>query len=347
MLRRKSDRRRLLLTAALTSAWVARRVWADTSYTLRGKVVLITGGSRGLGLAVAREMAARGARLAICGRDAESLERARASLARAGAEIIAVPCDVTDRGSVQQLVERVVAELGPVDVLINNAGVIEVGPAETMSLSDYEEAMATNFWGMLYPTLAVLPAMRVRKTGRIVNITSIGGKLGIPHLLPYSASKFASVGFSQGLRTEVAADGVRVVTVVPGLMRTGSPRNAVFRGQHRSEYAWFSISDALPGLSISAERAARKIADACVRGDAEVLFPVTARIAAIASAVAPALTTSVLGAVDRLLPGPAAASGRRRGAESQSWLSPSWLTSLGDEAARTYNQIAPAEGETA
>ena len=178
---------------------------------MRGRTVLITGGSRGLGLALAREMAGRGARLAICGRDPESLERARASLARAGAEVIAVPCDVTDRNSVEALVEEVHRSLGPIDVLINNAGVIEVGPAETMAVADYEEAMGTNFWGMLYPTLAVLPEMRQRKAGRIVNITSIGGKLGIPHLLPYSASKFAAVGFSQGLRTEVAGDGIPVV----------------------------------------------------------------------------------------------------------------------------------------
>jgi NAD(P)-dependent dehydrogenase (short-subunit alcohol dehydrogenase family) len=190
--------------------------------------------------------------------------------------------------------------------------------------------------------------MRQRKTGRIVNITSIGGKLGIPHLLPYSASKFAAVGFSQGLRAEVASEGIKVVTVCPGLMRTGSPRNAIFRGRHRSEYAWFSISDALPGLSISAERAARRIVNACRRGDAEVLFPVPARVAAVLNAVAPGLTSDTLGLVDRLLPGPGhRPSGRRKGAESQSWLSPSWLSRLGDRAARQYNQVATRSGDRA
>jgi short-subunit dehydrogenase len=345
---RRSDKTKLVLAAVLGAMWMGRRLHAGSSYSLRGKTVLITGGSRGLGLALAREMAAQGARLAICGRDAESLERARTSLERLSAEITAVPCDVTNRDSVETLIQEVQRQLGPVDVLVNNAGVIEVGPAETMSLADYEEAMATNFWGMLYPTLGVLPAMRERGAGRIVNITSIGGKLGIPHLLPYSASKFAAVGFSQGLRAEVAADGIKVVTVVPGLMRTGSPRNAIFRGQHRSEYAWFSISDSLPGLSISAENAARRVVAACRRGDAEVLFPATARIAAVANAIAPGLTANILSLVDRLLPG---AGGRprerRRGAESQSKLSPSWLTRLGDRAARKYNQIAPAERGTA
>jgi NAD(P)-dependent dehydrogenase (short-subunit alcohol dehydrogenase family) len=345
---RRSDKTRLLVGAALGALWAARRLRAGSSYTLVGKNVLVTGGSRGLGLALAREFAAQGARLAICGRDAEFLERARASLERLGGEIVAVPCDVTDRASVEALFQQVHQSLGPVDVLVNNAGVIEVGPAETMSLADYEEAMATNFWGLLYPTLTVLPEMRERGAGRIVNITSIGGKLGIPHLLPYSASKFAAVGFSQGLRAEVAADGIKVVTVVPGLMRTGSPRNAIFRGQQRAEYAWFSISDALPGLSISAENAARRIVAACRRGDAEVLFPVTARIAAIASATAPGLTADILSFVDRLLPNAAGGSrGRRKGAESQSRLSPSWLTHLGDQAARKYNQIAPTEQGTA
>jgi NAD(P)-dependent dehydrogenase (short-subunit alcohol dehydrogenase family) len=335
-----------LLLAAGASIWAARRLQARLGYSLKGRTVLITGGSRGLGLALARQAAAEGARVAICGRDSESLERAHHSLARRDAEILALTADVTSPDSVRAMIDAVRQQYGPVDVLINNAGVIEVGPAVTMAVADYEEAMATNFWGMLYPTLELLPEMRARKSGRIVNITSIGGKLGIPHLLPYSASKFAAVGFSQGLRAEVAGDGIKVVTVCPGLMRTGSPRNAIFRGRHRSEYAWFSISDALPGLSISAEKAARRIIAACRRGDAEVLFPLPARIAAVVNAVTPGLTASVLATLDRLLPSPDSETGRRKGTDSQSWLSPSWLTRLGDRAAKKYNQIAPAEGAT-
>jgi short-subunit dehydrogenase len=213
-----------------------------------------------------------------------------------------------------------------------------------MAVRDYEEAMNTNFWGLLYPTLEVLPSMRERRDGRIVNITSIGGKLGIPHLLPYSASKFAAVGFSQGLRAELADDGVKVVTVVPGLMRTGSPRHAIFRGKHRSEYAWFSISDSLPGLSISAESAARRILDAARRGDAEALFPLTARAAALLNAIAPDLTAGLLATAGRLLPAsPGRPTGRQEGKDSRSWLSPSWLTRLGERAARRNNQMPPAE----
>ncbi|MEJ7710408.1 MAG: SDR family oxidoreductase [Pyrinomonadaceae bacterium] len=139
------------------------------------------------------------------------------------------------------MVQRVTETLGGIDVLINNAGLIQVGPLEVMTLEDYEEAMRTHFWAPLYTILAVLPQMRRRQEGRIVNISSIGGKIAVPHLVPYSASKFALVGLSTGLRTELAKDKIVVTTVSPGLIRTGSPRNATFKGKHREEYAWFSI----------------------------------------------------------------------------------------------------------
>jgi NAD(P)-dependent dehydrogenase (short-subunit alcohol dehydrogenase family) len=335
--------------AGLLAGWALLRLLRDEEpFSFEGKTVLVTGGSRGLGLVLARDVAAEGARVAICGRDPAALERAAAELERVGGAVLTVPADVTDRESVHGLVETVAGSLGPIDVLINNAGVIEVGPAETMAVSDYEEAMATNFWGMVYPTLQVLPAMRERGAGRIVNITSIGGKLGIPHLLPYSASKFAALGFSQGLRAEVGRDGVAVTTAIPGLMRTGSPRNATFRGRHRAEYAWFSIGDSLPVVSVSADEASRRILSAARRGDAEVLFPAVARLAVIAAAVAPNLTASALAFAGRLLPeAPAGGTARKRGKDSQSGFSPSWLTRRGDEAARRYNQVAPVEGSSA
>ena len=311
---------------------------------LRDKSVLITGGSRGLGFVLAREALGRGARVAICGRDPESLERARLALDRPGAEIMALACDVTDAATVQGVVDAVARRLGPVDVLINNAGVIQVGPAEEMASADYAEALAVNFKGTLNATQAVLPEMRARRRGWIVNIASIGGKISVPHLLPYSASKFATVGFSRGLRTELAPHGITVVTVCPGLMRTGSPRNATFRGRHRLEFAWFNLADSLPFVSMSAESAARRILDAAMRGDAEVIFPAVLRAAVIADAIAPDVMSGILTFAARLLPGePRVATGRKPGKDSGSLLSPSWLSTLGDQAAREYNQMAPGE----
>jgi short-subunit dehydrogenase len=227
-----------------------------------------------------------------------------------------------------------------VDVLVNNAGVIEVGPMEVMTVEDYEEAMRTHFWGPLYATLAVLPGMRLRGQGRIVNISSIGGKLAPPHLLPYAASKFALTGLSEGLRAELKKDGIYVTTVCPGLMRTGSPINATFKGQNRAEYAWFSISDALPLASMAAERAARQIVRACRRGDAEVILSLPAKLAAKFHGLFPGLTSDLMGLIHRLLPSPGGIGTQRAlGHESTSEASPSWLTALGERAAERNNEL--------
>lgn len=309
-------------------------------YDLRYKTVLITGGSRGLGLVMAREFARHGARLALCARDEEELERARLDLERFGVEVMVVRCDVRNRQEVNDLVVAVNARFGNVDVLVNNAGVIQVGPLEVMTEEDFEQAMQAHFWAPLNTIMAVLPSMRQRKSGRIVNITSIGGKVAVPHLVPYSASKFALVGLSKGLRAELIKDGISVTTVCPGLMRTGSPRNAEFKGQHRFEYAWFSISDALPLLTVSAENAARQVVRACKRGQAELVISVPAKIAVLFESLFPEAMYQVLGVVNQLLPAPGGIGTQKaKGKESTSAWSPSWLTTLNEEAAVRNNEV--------
>ena len=294
---------------------------------------------RGLGLVLARLFAAEGARLALCARDEESLARARAELAERGVEVFTQACDVRDRAQVQALVDAVRERFGGVDVLVNNAGIIQAGPLESMREEDYAAAMDTHFWGPLHAALAVLPDMKARGEGRIVNISSIGGKLAVPHLVPYSASKFALVGLSDGMRAELARYGIVVTTVCPGLMRTGSPRNADFKGDSEAEYAWFSVSDSLPLFSMSAERAARKILAAIRRGDAEVVLSLQAKAGALARALAPNHTATVLALASRALPSdlsPESAKGR----DSESPLSRSWLTLLTQRAARRNNEVA-------
>jgi short-subunit dehydrogenase len=235
----------------------------------------------------------------------------------------------------------VVNHFGGIDVLVNNAGKIEVGPMQVMTLDDYREAMQTHFWAPLYTIMAAMPVMRRQGGGRIVNISSIGGKLSVPHLLPYSASKFALTGLSEGLRAELARENIIVTTICPGLMRTGSPRNATFKGEHRAEYAWFTISDSLPLISMQAERAARRIITACKRGEAEVVLTVQAKLAVLFHGIFPGLTSDLFRLVNRLLP---AAGGigtaRAKGYESESALAPSWLTALSERAAANNNEFS-------
>lgn len=324
------------LALALAAPAVWRRLRA---MNMRGQVVLITGASRGLGLALAREFAHEGARLVICARSAEELTWARDELAAAGAEVLAVSCDIGNRQEVERLVHAATDRFGHIDVLVNNAGVIVVGPLESQTLDDFEEAMRVMFWGPLYATLAVLPGIRERGSGRIVNITSIGGKISVPHLLSYSAAKFAHVGLSEGLRAELAGTGVAVTTVVPGLMRTGSPPNAWFKGKHREEYRWFFLSDSLPFTSISARRAARQIVAAARRGDPELTISIQAQLASRFHGLLPGLAVELAGIASRLLPAMGGVGTERvRGTESETAVTESFVTRLGREAALRYHQ---------
>ena len=316
--------------------WGVRQV---RRYPLSGRCVLITGGSRGLGLALSGQFLRRGAKVALLGRDPEALERARQLLAGRGT-IFVRPCDIRDRNQVEQAVADVRRELGEIDVLVNNAGTITVGPMDAMTLEDFQEALNIFLWAPLYTTLAILPSMRQRHAGRIVNISSIGGKISIPHLLPYSVGKFALSGWSEGLRAEVAKDNVCVTTVFPGLMRTGSPRNAEFKGKHHAEYTWFLLSDSLPGLSISADRAARQIVRACEFGKAELIVSLPAKFLIKAHALFPGLASLAMRAANQLLPDAKSVDRTaKKGAQSTTSLTESWLTVLDQQAAKKNNQV--------
>jgi NAD(P)-dependent dehydrogenase (short-subunit alcohol dehydrogenase family) len=319
-------------------ALVRRARW----FEFAGKSVIVTGGSRGLGLVLARQLVDAGAKVAILARTEEDVRTAAAELRERGGDVLGLVCDISRKEEVESTVQKVLDRWGTVDVLFNVAGVIEVGPLDAMTLEDFHRAMDINCWGALHTVLAVLPTMRGRSWGRIVNVASIGGKQAVPHMLPYDVSKFALVGLSTGLRTELAKDGILVTTVSPTLMRTGSPRNAIFKGRHRREYAWFSIGGSLPVVSMDADRAASQILRACQNGDPDVFVTNFFNPAVLASQLAPTLTTEILSLVNRFLPSMGGIRQRAAlGYESESSVSPSWVTALGDAAARRNNEMRP------
>jgi NAD(P)-dependent dehydrogenase (short-subunit alcohol dehydrogenase family) len=211
-----------------------------------------------------------------------------------------------------------------------------------MSEEEFENAMATHFWGPLHLMLEVLPTMIHRRFGRIVNISSIGGRIAVPHLGPYCASKFALAGLSDAARAELDRYGIRVTTVAPGLMRTGSPMNAQFKGQHGAEYAWFKVSSSIPGLTIAAERAARRIVDACRHGDPSLTITAQAKLAAVANAIAPNAVARAMMIVTRMLPSATGPSGNHivkgRDTEPRGRWTPSVVTALTDRAAVANNE---------
>jgi NAD(P)-dependent dehydrogenase (short-subunit alcohol dehydrogenase family) len=331
----------LVIVLVLLAVWAIARLIRTGRYSLRDKVVLITGGSRGLGLVLARQICGAGGKVALIARDAEELGRAKADLARRGsvANAFGVQCDLLDREQIRSAVRQIIDRFGKIDILINSAGIIEVGPLEHMTREDFERAMRLHFWAPFELVSQIVPEMRTWGGGRIVNISSIGGKVAVPHLAPYSASKFALTGFSDAIRAELARDNIHVTTVAPGMMRTGSHVNAKFKGRHDAEFGWFAASAGAPLISMNADRAARKILAACRRGQPSLTLTFAARTAILGNALFPNLTGYWMKIVNRFLPRAGNDEGNELRAGSQlRRLTPPWLTRLADRATRRNNE---------
>jgi NAD(P)-dependent dehydrogenase (short-subunit alcohol dehydrogenase family) len=337
------QRSMVLAAAGIGMALAGRKLLARPRADLTGEVAIITGGSRGLGFLLARELAREGCRVVICARDGAELERARTDLRQEGVEVVALICDVADQAQVTRMTNEVTRQFGRIDILINDAGIIQVGPLDEMTVEDFRRAHDVMYWGVVYPTLTVLPGMRDRRHGRIVTITSIGGKVSVPHLVPYSAAKFAAVGFSEGLRAELAGTGITVTTIAPGLMRTGSHLNAAFKGRQENEFTWFGLGASLPLISMDAERAARQIVISLRRGEADRTLTVPARLLAAFHGVLPGVTADIFGLVNRfVLPSSGGAGTSADRGMSIENRSPSpvrdTLTAWGRDAAERFNE---------
>lgn len=319
-------------------------VWKRSRFDLRDRVVLIAGGSRGLALALARQFGSQGARLALCARNADELARAREDLVGRGIDVFTGTCDVANRDEVERFVSEAAGHFGQIDVIVNNASIISIAPFQASTDQDFRTAMDVNFWGSYHVTQAALPYLRLAHGARIVNIASIGGAVAVPHLLPYVTAKFATVGFSQGLTMELRKEGIRVVTVLPGLMRTGSFGHALVRGQKEKEAAWFSIAASLPLLTVSADYAARVIVDACRAGDPFVVIGWPAKVLRLSNALFPGLITRLHGLVNALLP--EAPAGAHAQEATPAWkhrqgAADTFATKLGDRAGQSLNETPP------
>ncbi|GAA4878041.1 SDR family oxidoreductase [Actinomycetospora straminea] len=267
-------------------------------------VALVLGASRGLGFLIAQELGRRGHDLAVVARSADGLEAARGDLEATGATVLTLPADLASRPSAEPVVETAVTQLGRLDVVVANAGIIQVAPVRALTAQDVADAHDAIFWSAVYPVMAAVDVMRRRGGGRVIVISSIGGKIPTPRLLPYTAAKFATVGFAESLRTEAGRDGISVTTVVPGLMRTGSTRNALVGGDRERELRWFTTLASLPLLSMDAGAAARRIVAGGLAGRPEVVLTPAAKVGLRVHGIAPGLTKRALALVDRLLPAP-------------------------------------------
>ncbi|HET8586420.1 MAG TPA: SDR family oxidoreductase, partial [Candidatus Limnocylindria bacterium] len=310
----------------------------------------VTGASRGLGLEIARQLLDAGCAVAFCARDAAEVERAEAELlqgAPAGGRVLGIACDVGVAEDVETFIAQVEQELGQVEIVVNCAATIQVGGIETMDLPHFDAAMRDSYYGALHTTLAVLPGMQQRGEGRIVNISSIGGRVAMPHLLPYTAGKFALTGFSEGLRAELAGEGIAVTTVVPSLMRTGSFLASDFHPPAAEEYAWFSGMASAPLISVAPQTAARRILRAMRHGEGDVTIGWFAQLGGLIHGAASGLTADVLSYVDRwMLPHPASGEAQVGHQLQSSAPEPIRIVSdpVVDSGVREFHEPPPAAG---
>ena len=307
----------IFIVVLLIALWVIGRAIRRRRYSLWNKVALITGGSRGLGLVLARQICASGGKAALLARDNEELARAKTDLTGRGGKVFTIQCDLIDSGQIRSAVRQTIDHFGRIDILINNAGIIEVGPLEHMTREDFERSMAVHFWAPYELISQVVPEMRTWGSGRIVNISSIGGRIAVPHMAPYIVSKFALTGFSDALRAELARENIYITTVTPGLMRTGSEGYARFKGDHSAEFQAFTGASKLPFVSISAQRAAKKILAACARGQPALAIPLAARALIVANAVFPNLVGRIMKIMNKSLPLPVVGGGNELRAGSE------------------------------
>lgn len=229
----------------------------------RDQVVIVTGASSGIGEAAARKFAERGARVVLAARRVEPLEK----LAKELPNSIAVPTDVTQLKSVENLVQKTLEKWGRIDILINNAGILVYKLVGDCTLQEARDIIETNFFGCVYCAHAVIPTMKKQKSGVIVNIASIAGKIGFPNLGYYGASKFALVGFSEALRQELKHEGIFVNTICPGTVYTPMTQKIV-------EEAMAKGKNIMP---IRPEKVAGVILDSIEKKRAEVFVPVMTR----------------------------------------------------------------------
>ncbi|MFL1454194.1 SDR family NAD(P)-dependent oxidoreductase [Marinobacter sp. GN3S48] len=201
--------------------------------TLNGKNALVTGAGRGIGQGIAIALAEAGANVAVADLDLKVAQQTAEKIEKLGRRTLALEVNVVEPESVRKMVQQVAADFGAVDIAVNNAGIVSLSSVDQLSAEEWDKVMGVNAKGVFLCTQAELSVMRPRKFGRIINVSSIAGKVGFPELSHYSASKFAVIGFSNAVAKEVADDGITVNALCPGVVGTG-----MWRGETGLSARW-------------------------------------------------------------------------------------------------------------
>lgn len=283
-------------TAAAVYAWRQRA----RRRHVQGRTVLITGGSRGLGLELARKFLAAGAQVALCARNQADLERARQQLAPGGGLVSIHVADISNPQAVERLVSDVTARWGRLDILVNNAGVFMGGPMALMRLDDYQRMLRVNLIGTITVTEACRPYLE--RHGGVITIVSAAGLLPAPHLAPYAVSKAGVSMYAQLLEVELASRGLETMAVYPSYMPTGSTYSADYRGAVAAEQRVVQRLMHMPFISVDHRRAGSIILNAWLSGRRVVVYPAVARFSIILTNLMPEFALRMMRLANRFYP---------------------------------------------
>ena len=255
----------------------------------KNKVVVITGASSGVGEAAAEQFAKKGANIVLVARRKEKLEQVEKKLSKYSIETLIQICDVSDKEQVKQMSEKVIETFSKIDVLVNNAGFVIYGKIEELSIEDIESQMQTNYFGMINCTKYFLPHFLKQNFGHMVNVASVGGSFGVPGIASYCATKFAMLGFSEGLHHELHGTNVGVTVVSPIMVRT-----SLFDHPSFKNFTKFAT-----GISLSSETVANAIIKAANSSRLEIVVPSFVRIGIWFKQTFPFLINPIIGSAFR------------------------------------------------
>lgn len=256
--------------------------------SFKGKTVVITGASSGIGAASALEFAKRGANVALVARTEKKLKAIESGFAKLGIKSLVCQCDVSQKSHVQKMGDEVLGKFGTIDVLVNNAGFAIYGKVSDLSIEQIESQMATNYFGMVYCTKRFLPEMLAKNSGHIVNVASVAASFGLPGIASYCASKFAMLGFSEGLRHELHGTNVGITVVSPIMVRT-----------HFFDNPSFEKMPKYSPTSLSANTVAKAVVSAATSSRLEIIVPPVVRGAVWAKHTLPFIINPIVGTAFR------------------------------------------------
>ena len=252
---------------------------------LKNKVVVITGASSGIGEAAAEQFAKKGANIVLVARRKDRLEEVERKLSKYTIKILVQVCDVSDKQQVKQMSEKVIDTFSRIDILVNNAGFVIYGKVEELSIEDIESQMQTNYFGMINCTKYFLPHFLKQNYGHMVNVASVGGSFGVPGIASYCATKFAMLGFSEGLQHELHGTNVGVTVVSPIMVRTSLFDHPSFK----------NFTKHATGISLSSETVANAIIKAANSSRLEIVVPSVVRIGIWLKHTFPFIINPILG----------------------------------------------------